>query len=231
MKYHKIDSIYKRHPKGHPEAGIFILGEFATPEIEFLQHNLWTFNEKIDGTNIRIGWDGKQVSIGGRTDRAEIPKHLKKVLLDLFPDDALASAFSEPDTDVTLFGEGCGAKIQKGGGNYKSDGAEFVLFDVRVGDWWLKPDAIKGIAGVFGVKSAPFYGEGTIHDAISRVKGDLESHWGPFQAEGLILRPKIEMTSRSGHRIITKVKCRDFRDGLKANKIFSPESTHPNKEC
>jgi hypothetical protein len=31
-----------------------------------------------------------------------------------------------------------------------------------------------------------------------------------FQAEGIIARPSVELFSRGGHRIITKIKCRDF---------------------
>ena len=37
-----------------------------------------------------------------------------------------------PDGAAVLYGEGYGAKIQKGGGNYRAD-QDFVLFDVRVG--------------------------------------------------------------------------------------------------
>ena len=35
-------------------------------------------------------------------------------------------------------------------------------------------------------------------------------HWGEFQAEGIVARPRVTLFSRNGERIITKVKCRDF---------------------
>jgi hypothetical protein len=44
--------------------------------------------------------------------------------------------------------------------------------------------------------------------AIAQV--GFTSTWGDFQAEGIVARPAVEMKTRSGHRIITKVKCKDF---------------------
>ena len=40
--------------------------------------------KKIDGTNIRIYWNGKRFEFGGRTDNAEIPKAIMKILETTF---------------------------------------------------------------------------------------------------------------------------------------------------
>lgn len=48
----------------------------------------------------------------------------------------MISAFVDPDHEpvpVTIFGEGYGVKIQKGG-NYIPDDVNFILFDVRFGN-------------------------------------------------------------------------------------------------
>ena len=38
----------------------------------------------------------------------------------------------------------------------------------------------------------------------------FSSQWGDFIAEGIVARPKVEMKTRRGDRIITKIKYRDF---------------------
>jgi len=48
-KYHKISTVFKRDPENNFKTLLF--GEFATPELEYLQDNMWVFTEKVDGTN------------------------------------------------------------------------------------------------------------------------------------------------------------------------------------
>src|SRR5215216_2769633 len=133
-KYHKIDTMFKRDMDN---GGKIIFGDWAVPELEYLKDNQWQFTEKVDGTNIRIYFRaGGGLSYGGRTDNAQIPAVLISRLNELFysEQDKLQQVF--PDGEVVLYGEGYGAKVQ-GGGKYR-DTADFVLFDVKVGDWWLK---------------------------------------------------------------------------------------------
>ncbi len=205
-EYHKINSIYKRDmtKPNNP----FIIGEFAEPEIAYLQNNQWEWTEKIDGTNIRVMYVGGEVKFGGKTDKADIPKHLLAKLNLLFPAEKLAAVFGE--TDACLYGEGFGYKIQSGG-NYIQNDVDFYLFDVKVGNWWLKRDDVAGIAEKIGTNPPVVICHGTIHEAIKYVKRGFKSQFGTADAEGLVLRPAVELMSRSGARIITKVKCRDFQ--------------------
>lgn len=48
------------------------------------------------------------------------------------------------------------------------------------------------------------------HKIQSIYKRGIRSTWGDFEAEGIVARPKIELMTRSGHRLVTKIKCRDF---------------------
>jgi len=43
------------------------------------------------------------------------------------------------------------------------------------------------------------------------TKKGFKSQWGDFIAEGIVARPKTEMRTRRGERIITKVKYIDFQ--------------------
>ena len=205
-EYHKIQTVYLRDPE--TKFRTLLEGQFALPEFEYLKNSLWTCTEKIDGTNIRIMWDGKEIKIGGKTDRAQISVFLYNKLAEYDLTGLMKSIFKE--ASVCLYGEGYGAKIQKGGGNYIPDGVDFCLFDVKVGDWWLKREDVEDVAKKFGMGNAPIIGNWVLHEMIAYTKEGFKSQWGDFEAEGIVARPKIELFSRNGHRIITKIKCKDF---------------------
>jgi ATP-dependent RNA circularization protein (DNA/RNA ligase family) len=210
MEYHKIQTCFKRDEKTKH----IIENDWTLPEFEFLKDNIWVFTEKVDGTNIRIMWNGDSVTFGGKTDNAQMPVFLLYKLQELFEGTIKRQLFIEKfgneQIDVCLFGEGYGAKIQNGG-NYISDGVDFVLFDVKIGDWWLQREDVEDIAKHFGIKSVPIIGEGTLKDAIEIVRKGFNSQWGNFVAEGIVARPKVELKTRRGYRIITKIKHRDFK--------------------
>lgn len=207
-QYHKIQTIFKRDMANKGK----ITDEFSMSELEYLKNNQWVFTEKVDGTNIRVMWNGKDVVFGGKTDNAQIPVFLLYKLQELFEGNKkqlFKDKFGE-EGDVCLYGEGYGAKIQKGGGNYISDGVDFVLFDVKIGDYWLERENVEDIAKHFRLKVVPIIGEGTLLEAVEKTKEGFNSQWGDFIAEGIVLKPKTELKTRRGDRIITKIKHKDF---------------------
>jgi hypothetical protein len=214
-EYHKIQTIYKRDLKDMRKV---IEGEFSLPEFEYLRNNTWIFTEKIDGTNIRIIYENGVFKFGGKTDNASIPVFLLHKLQSIFTDEkreVWESIFLDKETykcseEVCLYGEGYGAKIQKCGGNYIPDGVDFILFDIRVGNWWLKRENIENIAGELGLKCVPIVDAGTLYDAVKMVKYGFNSTFGNFLAEGIVARPEVELFMRNKGRIITKIKSRDF---------------------
>lgn len=188
-----------------------IFDSWSEPEVEYLKDNLWQFTEKVDGTNIRVDWDGKEVIFGGRTDNAQIPNGVINRLNELFYSTPAKKRLREvfPDGGVTLYGEGYGAKIQSGG-NYKQE-QDFVLFDVLVGDYWLERHNVEDVASKLLLDVVPVVGSGTLYEAIELVKNGMQSKWGNFEAEGIVARPSVELTTRRGGRIIAKIKARDFK--------------------
>ena len=205
-EYHKIQSIFKRDMTSKQKT--LIEGQWTLPEFEYLANNIWTFTEKVDGTNIRVIFKNGGITFGGRTDDAQIPAKLVERLNERFLPMAvkLAEVFED---GAVLYGEGYGAKIQKGGGNYRPD-QDFVLFDIKCGEWWLQRADVEDVAQKLGLDIVPIIGEGTLHDAVAQAKAGIGSTWGGFQAEGIVARPKTELKTRSGHRLIAKIKCRDF---------------------
>lgn len=202
-KYHKIRNIFKRNEKGK-----LIHGSYTIPEFAYLASLPWDWTEKVDGMNVRIMFDGNQISFAGKTDRAQIPSMLSDSLIRLFGNiDIFKKNFSD---GVCLYGEGYGKKIQ-GGGKYLKNTNSFVLFDVKIGHWWLQREAVKEIAELFGIITVPYVGCDTISEAIALVRDGFKSAWGDFTAEGIVARPCYELFFRNGERAITKLKHKDFR--------------------
>lgn len=217
--YPKINSIFKRDPNNNYKT--FLFEEYSTSEIGYLAHNTWVGTEKLDGTSIVVHWDGENIKYGGHTPRSQIYSPLLTSLHKQFEPvyKLFKKLFSEDD--VYFYLEGVGNKVQKGSGNYTSgvdpfgyrdplDKYDGVMFDIRIGNWWLKREDIESIGKEFRIAVAPIVFKGTLWEAVNKTSHGFESFWGAFSAEGMVLRPKVELKARNGSRIITKVKYRDF---------------------
>lgn len=204
-EYHKIQTVYKRNAETNYKT--LLENEFSLPEFEYLKDNQWVFTEKVDGTNIRIKYQDGKVTFGGRTDNAQLPTPLFERLTELFPINIFNQVFQ--DTDVCLYGEGYGGKIQKAGSTYGQN-QDFVLFDILINDSWLQRENIEDIASKMNIAIVPILCVGTLSEMVQQAREGITSSWGDFQAEGYVARPTTEIRTRSGHRIITKIKCKDF---------------------
>ena len=210
--YHKIQTIYFRDPENNMKT--LLEGQWSKPEFEYLAENKWYCTEKIDGTNMRILWDGKQVEYRGKTDNADISKHLLPFLEETFTNEKMSKVFgNDPNKKICVYGEGYGKGIQKGG-NYMSDKTEFILFDVLIDDWWIQADTLKEMAYGLEVMYVPEIGVFTLYEVINMVKKGFISNISEnrdYIAEGIIAKPLVEMSNRKGERIITKIKHKDFK--------------------
>jgi hypothetical protein len=205
--YQKIPGLYARE---ETRPFKLIEGVYREPEIEVLKDIEWEFTEKVDGTNIRVIWDGHKVTFGGRTDNAQLPSNLVTKLTHLFQGTANEQLFEQVwrDTPVTLIGEGYGAKIQSGG-DY-SDTQQFVLFDVEVDGLYLRRADVEDVATKFGIDVVPVVHRGPLQEGVDLVKAGLKSCWGGFMAEGLVAKTSVPLYTRRGERIITKIKLKDL---------------------
>ena len=167
------------------------------------------------------------MEIHGKTENADIPKHLQEKLESIFTVDNLVSVLKgdrcyETFDDalkemvegrVMVFGEGYGLKIQKGG-NYISNDCGFILFDVMVNEMWLLRESLEDIARKLNVPIVPLIGYMTVDEAIEYVRKGFKSVIAEnkdYDAEGLVLKTPIGLLDRKGERIITKIKTCDFR--------------------
>ena len=210
-EYPKINTIFNRTGRG-----IIIPDEYSTLEIEYLANSPWNWTEKVDGTNIRLYWNGGHVTVGGRTN-GESGSQLEAGLVDYIYNIAGVAdratwqkAFPDCD-DVTLYGEGFGRGIRSGG--QYLDHIEFILFDVRIGEWWLRDDDIRDVAEKMDCQVVPKWGTMSVVEAWEVTKsGVMKSHWPGAQIEGLVGRPAVDFYSRKGERVVAKTKVRDWAD-------------------
>jgi hypothetical protein len=214
MEYHKIETMFERDEK-------FNVQEDKLRNPVYGTIKLWRASEKLDGTNIRVYLtkDGK-IKIGGRTENAQIPTGLTEWIYENMPVEKLKEIFWRPNkegviepVDVVLYGEGIGAGIQKGGGDYSKEKI-FVLFDVLIDErWWLDYDAVIKIAGKLGIKYAPDLGLMTLEEIINRVKAGMSSVFAETEreVEGIVARPIENLFDKRMKRVIIKIKGCDFK--------------------
>lgn len=209
--YEKIETLYERSMDGSKALQPNV---WRNPTVRMLKDIPWDWTEKVDGTNIRVYWDGHTVSFGGRTESAQIPAPLVNRLNELFGGETNAQLFEQlfGEREVYLFGEGYGNKIQGCGKQYISDGVDFILFDLVIADNYQPRDSVEAAAKAFGVKAVPSVGCGTLDEAVEYVKSNPDSFLGKLKMEGIVCRPMRELRDRCGNRIIVKIKYKDFKN-------------------
>lgn len=210
MEYGKIETLYERNEKTFKVT----VGKLKNRTYSLLKS--WHWTEKVDGTNIRCIWRGGHLSFGGKTDNAQIHADLIKWLYENVTADKLRNVFPHSDEaplNVVIYGEGFGAGIQKGGGDY-SPIKKLIVFDVLVADkWWLNYEGVSDVAAKLGIDVVPSFGEMALNDATEFVRTGFPSRCAvnsSKMAEGLVGRPLETLFDKKGHRLITKLKTKDF---------------------
>ena len=216
MEYPKIETLYQRD-----EASFKVkVGELKNRTYWLLKS--WHWTEKVDGTNIRCIWREGRLTFGGRTDNAQIHADLIKWLYENITPEKMRKVFGYGDDgacaipkmpDVVIYGEGYGVGIQKGGGDYSPE-KKFIVFDVLINSkWWLNYEAVADVANRMGLDVVPSFGEMTLEDATELVRVGFKSRCAvnaSKEAEGLVGRPLETLFDKKGHRLITKLKTKDF---------------------
>lgn len=174
------------------------------------------------------------IRIAGKTDNAQIPKNLLKHMQEKYTNKKILGAlglkefipvsewksmynwddYSKIPAIYTIYGEGYGEGIQSGGW-YIKGGNEFIVFDVKVNDIYLKTEARDEIATKLGAPIVPFKGYFTLDEAIDYVRKGFRSVVAESpevkMAEGLVLRTDLGLRNRMGNRLIVKIKYEDFQ--------------------
>ncbi|HEY9062949.1 MAG TPA: RNA ligase family protein [Pseudobacteroides sp.] len=219
IKYPEMKTLFKLIPsdekgKKWDATSGEILPETAA--LHFIPIDQLVFTEKIDGTNMGIRVvDGnvvhiqKREHICNRDDRGdafyfEVGDNIAKII---------SNNKIEQLKDVIIFGELCGAKIQKGG-NYFPD-RKFIIFDIfdSVLDKFFTWDAVKHFASELGIDTVPeikYDKEDLKVDNVRDFVLNLKSVYNhSFGAEGMVVRYGKDTTSVK--RWMAKIRKKDFK--------------------
>lgn len=213
-EYQKIETVFERDPTTKK----LIYGKYRNPTVEYLKNNTWWITEKIDGTNIRVVWDGHKFKFYGRTEKAVIQAPLLEKLNEMFnyeQEQVFEQMFGEKE--VIIFGEGIGEKIQCGlyGKEYR-----LLVFDIMINNKYLQLDQAFAIAKELGLETVPTLLEG--HDleyAINFIQGYLpippfvsKVNGSSSPIEGVVARPILTLYDNNFDRVLVKIKVRDFKE-------------------
>jgi len=225
-KYHKIQTLYERDGRGK-----IVTQNLTRPIYGTIKD--WAVTEKVNGTNIRIGFTmpyggcpAVKWELAGRTDTdtPDIPDKLVRHVT------GLAVNISPVVRDImdghgleryTLYGEGYGAGIHKGG-RYRDDNG-FILFDVAVhdlqmGQLYLSDDVVTKTAKELDIPRVPLLNSGetmTIEEIVELVRygyaSDVAEKFDEnFLAEGIVARPVEPLYDNRKERVMFKLKSSDF---------------------
>lgn len=227
--YGKTENLFKRDEQTNK----LVLWDFRLPEFEMV--NRWHVTEKIDGTNIRVIYNtlNDRIEIRGRTDNAIVHSHLLKAIEDILSFERVKEHFDAfigeegvlAGTTVTIYGEGYGAGIQKGGDYNKNK--SFRAFDVlykRANDRisWCNPSTVEMICRELDIPLVPILRQSastdTVYDIVRSMKeGTISSNTAIYDskkmgvmAEGVVARTDPYLFNQHGGRVMYKLKVCDL---------------------
>lgn len=220
MEYPKTETLYDRDENFRVD-----VTKLRKPHFENIRR--WHVTEKIDGTNIRIYMylDGS-IWFGGHGEDSQIPVPLMNFLKSKFTPETVQAAFEKNEEtnlwpEVTIFGEGYGPGIGKGGGKYRED-VSLIIFDVVVGSWWLSRENVADVSRKLGSpNTVPDLGIFTelpkSEEDLMKILGNngestLAKSLGQSRmAEGIVARADPQFFFNDGKPIMWKLKFKDFR--------------------
>jgi hypothetical protein len=181
--------------------------------------------EKIHGTSAHISWNAERKDLkffaGG-------VKH--ESFVAIFDSALLMTVFSElfPLSDVVIHGEAYGGKCQGMSKTY-GDALRFVGFDVKVGGFWLEVPNAAEVCNSLGLEFCDYVRIPTDISLIDEQR-DRESiqairvgMGNCKQREGVVLRPILELNTKTGGRVIAKHKQADFRETKTVRELTDEE--------
>lgn len=217
MTYHHIDAPTNKdeeYGKQFKKRKLIVPAEgqsdaYRSPLLAYLAESPWVYSRKIDGENIRIQWDGEQALWNGKSNAFQCSAEFTDYMNRTFLEEIFEEKFGREKV-VTLFGEKMGPKTQ--GNELGLEKDEVILYDVNINGTWLDTNNVIEVARYFGLR--------TVYDFMPN---NQYSNWGTLQWlieacangkfedwEGIVARPAVEVRDQAGHRIIVKIKNKDY---------------------
>lgn len=179
------------------------------PLVAMLASGKWNVRRKLDGENIRIRWDGNEALWNGKTDKFTCDAKFTEYMNSTFIEEIFEEEFGH-EKEVIIFGEKMGPKTQ--GNELMLDADEVIVYDVCINGYWLDRYAVQSIAEKFHVRTCyDLMGPNILNrewdlcNIIRFVATGQVKDW-----EGVVCTPTVECRDQQGHRVIVKVKNKDY---------------------
>ena len=219
IKYPEMKTLFKLIPSSeNGKKWDATSGEILpeTAALHFIPLDELVFTEKIDGTNmgIRID-DGKVNTIQKRNSICNRENKGEAFYFELGDKitEIIYNKNIEELSNVIIYGELCGVKIQKGG-NYFAD-RRFLIFDIydlnkNIFFTW---DAVKHFSSELGVEHVPeiIYTKDNLGvENVKEFVKNLKSFYNPkYNAEGIVIRYRKDVCNT--RRWVAKIRNKDFQ--------------------
>lgn len=182
-----------------------------TAPLHFMPLDTLVFTEKIDGTNMAIRADGGKVTHIQKKNHVCERGSEDKYYFDVA--DLIVNGIESSElSDVIIYGELCGPKIQKGG-NYFPE-RKFLVFDIyslangRFFTW----SAVEHWASMMGLATVPVVTYDNPDLSVFNVRDfvmNLKSAFNTtFDAEGIVIREATDTCAVRRHQ--AKIRRKDF---------------------
>lgn len=176
--------------------------------------------EKIHGSSTHVSFKNNQLTyFAGGANHENFVK--------LFNHNLLLEKFKEIGaTEITIFGEGYGGKLQGMSETYGKE-LKFIAFDVQIGECWLDLPKAEQIVKQLGLEFVYYQKISTDLVEIDKARDMFSPQakrngCGDKIQEGIVLRPPIELAQNNGSRIICKHKRKEFME-TKTERIVNEE--------
>lgn len=217
IKYPEMKTLFKLIPSDEKGKKWDATSGEILPEtapLHFIPLEDLVFTEKIDGTNmgIRID-DGRVTAIQKRTSLCNREDKSDQFYFEL--GDKIANTIEDIEelSNVIIYGELCGVKIQKGG-NYFPE-RHFIVFDIfdTVNNKFFTWDALKYFCDLLSLELVPEieYDRPTldVEDIKDFLCTQMSVYNDKFGAEGMVIRYRKDTSFVK--RWMAKIRKKDFR--------------------
>lgn len=185
--------------------------------------------EKIHGTSAHVRFKDGEVAFFAGGERHDN-------FVTLFDKEFLDEKFKEIfDCDVVVYGEAYGGKQQGMSATYGKE-LKFVVFDVKVGGIWLDVPNAEDVATKLGLEFVYYTKVPTeLKDIdVERDRPSTQAKRNGIEeekiAEGIVLRPLVELIKSNGKRVISKHKRDEFME-TKTKREVDPEKLRVLEEA
>ncbi len=179
-------------------------GFFATPEITAMRFHQMAILESVPGIQMSVLITDK----GMFTANPDVPDAVTERLDEIFTIEVIEEAMKSTNhKSMELFGVVCGGLATE---NPYFEQETFVAFDLAVNGQFQMFQVAYEIFHKLEIPTFPVVTTGNVSSMVKLIMAGFKSLFGDFEGSGLIARPEVDLYTKAGERIITRLEVSSF---------------------